>query len=126
MLWWGGGVMVFSTTFNNISVVWWWSVLLDLSQVTDKLYHIIYFSYVFFVHFFCEFLIQFFFFCVIFLGGWFIVLNATFKNISVISWHSVLMRHEASNLYITPPIGVRTISRLQAKIITRYYMYSLL
>jgi hypothetical protein len=42
---------VFNTTFNNISVISWWSVLLveetggpgettDLSQVTDKLYHI--------------------------------------------------------------------------------------
>ena len=37
--------MVFNTTFNNISVISWWSVLLvertDLSQVTDKLYHIL-------------------------------------------------------------------------------------
>jgi len=38
-------VMVFNTTFNNISVIWWRSVLLvvkttDLSQLTDKLYHI--------------------------------------------------------------------------------------
>jgi len=40
--------MVFNTTFNNILVISWWSVLLveymekttDLSQVTDKLYHI--------------------------------------------------------------------------------------
>ena len=43
--------MVFNTTFNNISVISWWSVLLvkeigvpvestNLSQVTDKLYHI--------------------------------------------------------------------------------------
>ena len=37
--------MVFNTTFNNISVISWRSVLLveettDLSQVTDKLYHI--------------------------------------------------------------------------------------
>ena len=42
--------MVFNTTFNNISVISWWSVLLveetypekitDLSQVTDKRYHI--------------------------------------------------------------------------------------
>jgi hypothetical protein len=39
--------MVFSATFsfNNISVISWWSVLLvekttDLSQVNDKLYHI--------------------------------------------------------------------------------------
>jgi hypothetical protein len=37
--------MVFNATFNNISVISWQSVLLvektiDLSQVTDKLYHI--------------------------------------------------------------------------------------
>ena len=44
-----GYVMVFNVTFNNISVISWWSVLLveetekttDLSEVTDKLYHII-------------------------------------------------------------------------------------
>jgi hypothetical protein len=45
--------MVFNIIFNNISVISWWSVLLvdesgvsgkntDLSQVTDKLYHIMY------------------------------------------------------------------------------------
>ena len=38
--------MVLNATFNNISVISWQSVLLvekttDLSQVTDKLYHII-------------------------------------------------------------------------------------
>ena len=44
--------MVFNATFNNISVILWQSVLLveengvheiitDLSQVTDKLYHVI-------------------------------------------------------------------------------------
>ena len=44
-------VMLFYATFNNISVISWWTVLLvektgvtekttDLSQVTDKLYHI--------------------------------------------------------------------------------------
>ena len=38
-------LMVFNATFNNISVISWRSVLLveeiiDLSQVTDKLYHI--------------------------------------------------------------------------------------
>jgi len=40
--------MVFNTIFNIISVILWWSILLvecqekiiDLSQVTDKLYHI--------------------------------------------------------------------------------------
>jgi hypothetical protein len=37
-------LMVFNATFNNSSVISWWSVLLveetiDLSQVTDKLYH---------------------------------------------------------------------------------------
>ena len=45
--------MVFNATFNSILVISWWSVLLveetgvpekkllsDLSQVTDKLYHI--------------------------------------------------------------------------------------
>ena len=43
-----GWFMVFNATFNNISVILWQSVLLgeetektiDLSQVTDKLYHI--------------------------------------------------------------------------------------
>ena len=46
------GFMVFNATFNNISVISWWSVLSveetdghgenhqNLSQVTDKLYHI--------------------------------------------------------------------------------------
>jgi hypothetical protein len=41
--------MVFNATFNNISVILWQSILLveetgkttDLSQVTDKLYHIL-------------------------------------------------------------------------------------
>jgi hypothetical protein len=43
-------LMVFNATFNNISVISWWSVLLveenwrpgenNLSQLTDKLYHI--------------------------------------------------------------------------------------
>ena len=38
-------VMVLNATFNNISVISWRSVLLvekttDMSQVTDKLYHI--------------------------------------------------------------------------------------
>jgi len=48
---WLVGFMVFNATFNNNSVIWWRSVLLveetevpekttDLSQVTDKLYHI--------------------------------------------------------------------------------------
>ena len=41
-----GWFMVFNSTFNNISVISWGSVLLvekttDLSQVTDKLYHIV-------------------------------------------------------------------------------------
>jgi hypothetical protein len=36
--------MVFNATSNNISVISWWSVLLmektiNLSQVSDKLYH---------------------------------------------------------------------------------------
>ena len=43
------GFMVFNATFNNITAILWQSVLLveetrettDLSQVTDKLYHII-------------------------------------------------------------------------------------
>jgi hypothetical protein len=39
-------LLVFNATFNNISVISWRSVLLveettDLSQVTDKLYHIL-------------------------------------------------------------------------------------
>ena len=39
--------MVFNATFNNISVIMWQSVLLveettDLSQVSDKLYHMLY------------------------------------------------------------------------------------
>jgi hypothetical protein len=45
-------VMVFNATFNNISVTSWQSVLLvekttDLSQVTDKLYHIIHAIYIY-------------------------------------------------------------------------------
>jgi hypothetical protein len=37
--------MVFNATSKNISVISWWSVLLmektiNLSQVTDKLYHV--------------------------------------------------------------------------------------
>ena len=37
--------MVFNATFNNIPAISWWTVLLveettDLSQFTDKLYHI--------------------------------------------------------------------------------------
>ena len=40
-----GWFMVFNATFNNISVISWGSVLLveettDLSQFSDKLYHI--------------------------------------------------------------------------------------
>jgi hypothetical protein len=42
-------VMVFNTTFNNISFISWRSVLLmeettDLAQVTDKLYHIMWYQ----------------------------------------------------------------------------------
>jgi hypothetical protein len=48
-------LMVFNDTFNNISVISWWSVLLvedtgrpgettNLSQVTDKLYHVMLYS----------------------------------------------------------------------------------
>jgi hypothetical protein len=45
IVYWGVMVMVFNTTSNNISVISWQSVLLvekttNLSQVTDKLYHI--------------------------------------------------------------------------------------
>jgi hypothetical protein len=43
-----------ATFFNNISVIWWWSILLveetrvpgenhDLRQVTDLLYHIMFY-----------------------------------------------------------------------------------
>ena len=44
ILWWFGFV-VFNATFNNISAISWQSVLLveettNLSQVTEKLYHI--------------------------------------------------------------------------------------
>jgi hypothetical protein len=46
--------MVFNATFNNILAISWWSVLLmeetgvtgentDLPQVTDKLYHIMFY-----------------------------------------------------------------------------------
>ena len=47
--------MVLNATFNNISVISWWSLLLveetgvekttDLSQVTDKLDHILLYEY---------------------------------------------------------------------------------
>ena len=41
--------MVFNATFNNISVISWRPVLLveettDLSQITDKLYHIMFYQ----------------------------------------------------------------------------------
>jgi hypothetical protein len=44
----GFSVMIFNATFNNISVISCWSVLLaekttELLQVTDKLYHIIFY-----------------------------------------------------------------------------------
>jgi len=35
-------------------------------------------------------------------GGWFIVFNATFNNISVISWRSVLLVEETEYPKITP------------------------
>ena len=52
MEWWNGGgvkIMVFNATFNNIPVIQWRSVLLaentaDLSQVTDKLYYIMFYA----------------------------------------------------------------------------------
>ena len=46
VLW--GGFLVLNATFNNISVISWRSVLLvekntNMSQVTDKLYHIMFY-----------------------------------------------------------------------------------
>jgi uncharacterized membrane protein len=101
---------VFNATFNNISVISWWSVLLveetrgpgenhDLSQVTDKLYHII--TRTFSKH---ETLILYTFqepplnkyllLCGLVYASCLMVFNATFNNILVISWRSVLLVEE--------------------------------